>query len=192
MNTTLLYPDEPSPIVGPIWRRILFVIFCAMAFSPILVTCMVNAPFAQEPPEITVMSDKERDEMMKDKLTAQQYYVCFEEGTEAAFTGKYWNTKTAGTYHCVACDAKLFRSDDKYDSGSGWPSFTQPAEDENVSYTEDRSLLMTRTEINCTGCGAHLGHVFDDGPKPTGQRYCVNSASLTLIPDEGAEVKEDK
>jgi peptide-methionine (R)-S-oxide reductase len=117
---------------------------------------------------------------LKDKLTPEQYHVTQEKGTERAFTGKYWDTKTPGTYKCVVCGEDLFSSDTKYDSGSGWPSFYQPADKSKVDEHTDRTYGMSRTEVTCGKCGAHLGHVFPDGPRPTGMRYCINSASLDL------------
>jgi peptide-methionine (R)-S-oxide reductase len=113
--------------------------------------------------------------------------VCREKGTERAFTGGYWNTKTPGVYRCVACGEPLFASETKYDSGSGWPSFWQPIDQEAVESEVDRSLGMTRTEVHCRRCGSHLGHVFPDGPQPTGLRYCINSVSLELDPESGDE-----
>ncbi len=124
---------------------------------------------------------------LKNKLTPEQYPVTQEKGTERAFTGKYWDTKTPGTYKCVVCGEELFNSDTKYDSGSGWPSFYQPADKSKVDEHTDRTYGMTRTEVTCGKCGAHLGHVFPDGPRPTGLRYCINSASLDL--DEKNEKK---
>ena len=119
-------------------------------------------------------------EDLKAKLTPEQFTVTQQKGTERAFTGKYWDCHDDGTYHCVVCDAPLFSSADKYESGSGWPSFTKPEDGAKVASIADRSHGMTRTEVTCEKCGAHLGHVFPDGPGPTGERFCINSASLDL------------
>jgi len=132
------------------------------------------------------MKDKiqKPEEEWKKELTPEQYQVCRMKGTERPFTGEYFKTKDAGVYKCVACGNELFDSDTKFDSGTGWPSFFKPIVQENVETEEDNTYGMQRTEVTCGKCGAHLGHVFPDGPRPTGLRYCINSVSLKLDPKQ--------
>lgn len=126
-------------------------------------------------------SDISRNEL-RERLSPEQFEVTQEQGTEAPFTGAYYNSTTPGTYRCVCCGSDLFRSSEKYDSGTGWPSFFAPVSASALTIREDRSHGMVRDEVSCSHCGSHLGHVFPDGPRPSGFRYCINSASLDLAP----------
>ena len=132
------------------------------------------------------MADKitRSEQEWKELLTPEQYEICRKKGTERPFSGEYYETKTKGTYRCLCCGNALFLSEDKYDSGCGWPSFWSSLDEDSVTTQEDRSLFMQRTEVLCKQCDAHLGHVFEDGPEPTGLRYCINSVSLVLEADE--------
>ncbi len=131
------------------------------------------------------MPDKKKlsDQQWKEKLTSEQYEICRNKATESPFSGEYLNTKTTGTYHCLCCGNALFNSEKKFDSGTGWPSFWEPIDVQSVSTQEDFSMSAVRTEVLCKQCDSHLGHVFEDGPQPTGLRYCINSVSLKLEED---------
>ena len=136
----------------------------------------------------TVWPVSKTDAEWRERLSDEQFHVTRQAGTERAFSGPYWDSKSQGTYHCVCCDAALFISNTKYDSGTGWPSFWQPVSDTAVADRPDNTLFMRRTESVCANCGAHLGHVFPDGPPPTGQRYCMNGTALVLKDTDGDEV----
>lgn len=131
-----------------------------------------------------VMTEKvvKSEEEWRRLLTPEQFHILREKGTERAYSGEYWNNHEHGVYRCAACGLDLFSSETKYDSGTGWPSFTAPVAPENIRTEKDRSFFMTRTEVLCARCGGHLGHVFGDGPEPTGLRYCMNSAALEFAP----------
>lgn len=158
-----------------------------MVSGALCLACNEHAPTRlAEParqPQLKDQKMPKNEAEWKDKLSPEQYRVLREKGTERAFSGQYWDEKRQGKYVCAGCGQVLFQSADKYDSGSGWPSFVRPAEAAHVKTEKDGSLFMERTEVLCSRCGGHLGHVFDDGPKPTGLRYCINSAALALEPE---------
>ncbi|WP_421888886.1 peptide-methionine (R)-S-oxide reductase MsrB [Marinoscillum sp.] len=141
-------------------------------------------PTSENPTENHIIPIKLADSEWRQRLSPEAYYVMREQGTERAFTGTYWDNKAAGTYVCKACDLPLFSSETKFKSGTGWPSFYEPLSKSNVGEEKDTSYGMARTEVHCARCGGHLGHIFPDGPKPTGLRYCINSVSLNFKPKD--------
>jgi peptide-methionine (R)-S-oxide reductase len=171
-------------------KKLVFAITVAAAFSGVVSCRSRDRQSADQSGPQTNSALKAvnmTDEQLKNKLTAEQYRVTQRCGTEPPFTGKYYNFKGKGKYVCVVCGNELFTSDTKYDSGTGWPSFFRPAGPNSVTESKDTSLGMTRIELRCAKCGAHLGHVFEDGPAPTGLRYCINSAALNFVPDPNAK-----
>jgi peptide-methionine (R)-S-oxide reductase len=165
-------------------------LFTSLTFALVLAACSApdTVPVKTTANDTLTMNDTSKlpqtDAEWKAKLSANQYHILREKGTERAFTGEYWDNHEKGTYYCAGCNSPLFKSEEKFDSGCGWPSFSLPWDSTAVNYTDDNAYGMKRTEVTCKKCGGHLGHVFDDGPPPTNLRYCINSGSIVFVKEE--------